>query len=168
MVTARSGARHDVDGAGDGHDGIELCRELACEGGALGEILVSRPRRRGSASTPRVEEAAPATALTSLMLPRMTVMGRVSMSSEAVAVRSAEAPAPTGSSTMACSSFGRALAGHAHALDGVLVERADVKHETAGRFYMMTSTSSGSSLMMGEPPHASSALAQSLSPSHSW
>ena len=67
---------------------------------ALAARLSSVTASSGLASTPRVLAAAPATALTSLMLPRTTVTGSLSISSEAVEVRSSDAPAPTGSTTM--------------------------------------------------------------------
>ena len=113
----------------------------------------------GFTSTPWVAAAAPAIAFTSLMLPRTSVTGSVSRSSHAVLVRSAEAPAPTGSSTIAWPR----LAARAPATFMPSMLRAfsvPMLSTNASQMEVMSSTSAGSSLMMGLPPTASTAFAQ--------
>ena len=95
------------------------------------------------------------------MLPRTTRTGSSSNSSPAVSVRSAEAPAPTGSSTMAWPSS----AARAPATCMASMERAfsvPMLSTSPPQMAVMSATSAGSSLMMGLPPHARSAFAQSF------
>ena len=111
-------------------------------------------------STPRVVEVPAARAFISLMLPRTTAILRWESSVEAVWVRSLLAPAPTGSSTMgwpSCSA--RALASTMARMDWAL--RVPMLTLSAPQIDVMSSTSSGSSLMMGEPPAAMMTLATS-------
>ena len=114
-----------------------------------------------SASTPRVLPLPRARVLISEMLPRITVKGSFSISSTAVLVRRAEAPAPTGSSSStwcSCAAFFPA-----RSIPWMLRWfRVPMLMFSPPQMEVMSSTSSGSSDMMGLPPQASRMLATSL------
>ena len=115
----------------------------------------------GFASTPRVAAAAPATALTSLMLPRKSVTGSSSRSALAVSVRRSEAPAPTGSSRILWPSSPATLpAACIPSMERLF--RVPMFKSRPPQMRVIWAASAGSSLMMGLPPMAKSALAQSL------
>ena len=115
----------------------------------------------GHTSTPRVAAAPPASAFASDMFPRTTDTASLSSRSEAVRVRRADAPAPTGSSTMGWpSSLARSPAANMPWMERSLsVPMFSVRPP---QMDVMSNTSAGSSLMMGLAPMARSAFAQSF------
>ena len=122
----------------------------------------ARPARRDSMpSPPRVAAAPPASAFISDMLPRMTDTASLSSKSPATRVRKADAPAPTGSSTIACpSSLARSPAANMPSMERSL--SVPMLSVSPPQMDVMSSTSAGSSLMMGLAPMARSAFAQSF------
>ena len=91
----------------------------------------------------------------------MTDTASLSSKSPAVRVRSADAPAPTGSSTIACpSSPARSPATNMPSTLRTL--SVPMLSARPPQMVWMSFTSSGSSLMMGLPPTAKSAFAQSF------
>ena len=128
---------------------------------ALAAKLPSVTASSGHTSTPRVEAAPPASAFTSDMLPRMTDTSSRSSKSPAVFVRSADAPTPTGSSTMGCpSSPARSPAANMPAMERS--SSVPMLSVSPPQMVWISRTSAGSWLMMGLAPMASSAFAQSF------
>ena len=114
-----------------------------------------------SASTPFVVPLPRARVLISEMLPRMTVRGSSCMRLTAVFVRRAEAPAPTGSNKMGWPSAAAFLP--ARCIASMLRWlRVPMFRFRPPQRAVMSSTSSGSSDMMGLPPQAKRTLATSL------
>ena len=95
------------------------------------------------------------------MFPRTTDTAILSSRSEAVRVRRVDAPAPTGSNTMGWpSSLARSPAANMPRMERSLsVPMFSVRPP---QMDVMSTTSAGSSLMMGLAPMASSAFAQSF------
>ena len=114
-----------------------------------------------SASTPLVVPLPNASVLISEMFPLITVNFISSMSLTAVFVRSAEAPAPTGSRrTLWPSSFAFLPARNIPFM--LLWLSVPMLMFKPPQMEVMSSTSSGSSDMIGLPPHASRTFATSL------
>ena len=114
-----------------------------------------------SASTPFVVPLPDASVLISEILPRITVGCKVSISSIAVPVRSADAPAPTGSSKTGCPiSFARFPASNIPAI--VRLFNVPILIFRPPQMLVISSTSSASSAMIGLPPQASSTFATSF------
>ena len=95
------------------------------------------------------------------MLPRTTVTGSSSTRVAAVAVRSALAPAPTGSSTIGWPSSPATFPA-ARMVSIVRAFSVPMLSTRPPQMRVISGASSMSSAMMGEPPQARSALAQSL------
>ena len=114
-----------------------------------------------SASTPFVVPLPSARVLISEIFPRITVSFSSFISFTAVLVRRAEAPAPTGSSRIGCpSSF--ALLPAANIPSILRSFRVPILIFNPPQIVVISSTSCGSSDMIGLPPQARSTLATSL------
>ena len=114
-----------------------------------------------SASTPFVVPLPNARVLISEILPRITVGCSSSISFSAVSVRSFDAPAPTGSSRIGCpSSF--ALLPAANIPSILRSFRVPILIFNPPQIVVISSTSCGSSDMIGLPPQASSTFATSF------
>ena len=114
-----------------------------------------------SASTPLVVPLPRARVLISEILPRITANFTSFSNRRAVSVRRVEAPAPTGSSTTGWpSSLDRFPAASMAGM--VRWFRVPMLMFSPPQMAVISTASSGSSAIMGEPPQASSILAQSF------
>ena len=138
-----------------------VCRAKALTKATASIRVSSVTRSATSASTPLVVPRPLANVLISDTLPRITLKGISSSSRKAVAVRSREAPAPTGSSTTGCPRAAARLP--AFSMAGMVRWfNVPMLMLVPAQRVLISSASSTSSAIMGDAPQASRMLAQSL------